>query len=192
LVWHEAENLGIKVKTLYRATHDINREITREANKGNYDLLLVGGSQSLFSDDVVGGKVKTFLGETRCHVGVLVDKDFEVADRIVVLLQDSNDLFLISFAERFILNNDARVVLSDPNRLIKSNITFSMAFEKINLENPQRLELHESHSIDRNFVQSFNLMLISTSGWKDLSRSKNSWLPGAPSILILKPQGNNP
>jgi Kef-type K+ transport system membrane component KefB len=192
LVWHEAEKLGIKVKTLYRATNDINREITREANKGNYDLLLVGGSQSLFSDDVVGGKVKTFLGETRCHVGVLVDKDFEVADRILVFLQDYNDLFLISFAERFITNNDARIVLYDPNRLIKSNVTFSMAVEKIRTENPQRLDLHESHSLHQDFLQSFNLMLISTSGWKDVSKTRNSWVPAAPSILILKPHGAMP
>ncbi|MEO5601853.1 MAG: cation:proton antiporter [Cyclobacteriaceae bacterium] len=190
LVWHEAENLGIKVKTLYRATNDTNKEITGEANKGNYDLLLVGGSQSLFSDDVVGGKVKTYLEETKCHVGVLVDNDFEVADRIVVLLQDFNDLFLISFAERFIINNNARVVLSDPNRLVKTNMIFTMACDKINLENQQRLELHESHNLDTAFIQTFNLVLISTSGWRDLSKTRNLWLSSAPSILILKPQGN--
>ncbi|MEX2231313.1 MAG: hypothetical protein WD824_04090 [Cyclobacteriaceae bacterium] len=138
----------------------------------------------------ITGKVKTFLAETRCHVGVLVDKDFEVADRIVVMLGDFNDLFLISFAERFIIKNNARVVLSDPNRLIKSNITFSMAVEKINGENPQKLEVYESHSLDAAFIQSFNVLLISTSGWKDLSKTRNSWMPAARSILILKPQGN--
>jgi hypothetical protein len=189
LVWHEAEKLGIKVKTLYRATNDTNKEITGEANKG-YDLLLVGGSQSLFSDDVVGGKVKTYLEETKCHVGVLVDKDFEVADRIVVFLQDFNDLFLISFAERFILNNSARVVLLDPNRLVKTNMIFTMAFDKINSENPQRLELHQTHMLDAAFLQTFNLVLISTSGWKDLVKSRTSWLASAPSVLILKPQGD--
>jgi hypothetical protein len=191
LVWHEADKLGIKVKTLYRATNDINKEITGEANNGRYDLLLVGGSQSMFSDDVVGGKVKTFLGETRCHVGVLVDKDFEVADRIVVVLQDFNDLFLISFAERFILNNEARVVLYDPNRLIKSNITFSMAFEKICMENPDRIEVFENPSLTADYLQSFNLLLVSTAAWGHFSKSSLSWMPAAPSVLILRSQNNN-
>lgn len=190
-VWHEAENLGIKVKTLYRATNDINREIRNEANNGRYDLLLVGGSQLMFSDDVVGGKVKALLSETRCHVGVLVDKDFEVADRIVVFLQDFSDLFLMSFAERFILNNQARVVLYDPNRLIKGNITFSMAFEKIKHETPNLIEVYASHSLDANFIQTFNLLLVSTSGWRDLSKSGSTWLSAAPSMLILKAQNNN-
>lgn len=189
LVKHEAQSLGIKVKTLYRATNDINKEITREANKGKYDLLLVGGSHSLFSgDDVLGGKVKNFLEDTTGHVGVLVDKDFEVADRILVALQDFNDLFLISFAERFIQNNNARVTLYDPNRLLKSNMIFSMAIDKINAENTQPIQLHEHHTLSTEFLAGFNLVMVSYSGWKDLTRTKERWLTHTPSVLILKPQ----
>jgi Kef-type K+ transport system membrane component KefB len=188
LVRHEAENLGIKIRTLYRATNDINKEITREANKGKYDLLLVGGSHSVFSDDVVGGKVKNFLEETTGHMGVLVDKDFEVADRILVVLQDFNDLFLISFAERFVQNNNAKVVLSDANRLLKTNMIFSMAVEKVNAENPQRIQVHESHVLTYEFLASFNLVMVSYSGWRDLTRAKSAWLASTPSTLILKPE----
>lgn len=188
-VREEAEKLGIKVKTLYRAANDINREIAREANKRNYDLLLVGGSQSLFSDNVVGGKVKTLMGETRCHVGALVDRDFEVADKVIIVLQDFNDLFLISFAERFIVNNGSSVMLADPHRLVKSNMIFSMAFEKIRSENPERIRLFESHALDADLVRPFDLLLISTSGWKDVDRPANQWIRHAPSMLILKPQG---
>jgi Kef-type K+ transport system membrane component KefB len=188
LVKHEAQNLGIKIKTLYRATNDINKEITREANKGRYDLLLVGGSNSLFSEDVVGGKVKGFLEETTGHVGVLVDRDFEVADRIMVALQDNNDLFLISFAERFVYNNNARIVLSDPNRLLKTNTIFSMAVDKINAEAEQKIQVHESHNITHDFLTGFNLILVSYAGWKDLTRNKKSWLTQTPSVLILKPE----
>jgi Kef-type K+ transport system membrane component KefB len=189
LVMHEAENLNINIKTLYKATNDINKEITGEANKGKYDLLLVGGSRGVFSADVVGGKVKNYLEETTCQVGVLVDKDFEVADRIVLMLQDFSDLFLISFAERFIQNNDAKVVLSDPNRLVKMNTTFRMAVEKINNENPKSIEVHESHGQSEEFFNRFNLLLISYAAWKHLNRSKNQWINYTPTTLILKPEG---
>lgn len=187
LVKHEAENLGVKIHTIYRATNDINKEITGEASKGKYDLLLVGSSHSVFSSDVVGGKVKNFLEETRCHVGVLVDRDFEVADRILVHLQDFNDLFLISFAERFIENNNAKVTISDPNRLIKSNTIFSMAVAKINNEIKDSVAVREAHAHSQEFLNSFNLVLVSYSGWKDLTRLRESWLPQSPSVLILKP-----
>jgi Kef-type K+ transport system membrane component KefB len=189
LVNHEAENLNIKVKTIYKAINDINKEITGEANRNNYQLLLVGGSRGVFSADVVGGKVKNYLEETACQVGVLVDKDFEVADRIVLMLQDFSDLFLVSFAERFIQNNNAKVVLSDPNRLVKMNTIFRMAVEKINSENPKSIEVHESHAYTEDFFSDFNLVLISYSAWKHLNRSKNPWLAYTPTILILKPEG---
>lgn len=189
LVKQEAESLAIKIKTLYRATNDINREITREANKGAYDLLLVGGSHSLFSHNVVGGKVKTLIGETRCHVGVLVDRGFESADRLMVLLQDINDLFLLSFVERFVSNSHTAIVVADPHRLIKTNITFSMAFARINSQNPERLRLHESYTPDPDPNQRFDLVLVSTSGWRDLRKTANPWVTGSQSFLILKPVG---
>jgi Kef-type K+ transport system membrane component KefB len=189
LVKHEAQSLAINIKTLYRATNDINKEITKEAARGQYDLLLVGGSRTIFGGDVVGGKVKNYLEETKCQVGVLVDKDFEVADRIVVMLQDFSDLFLISFAERFIQNNSAKVVLSDPNRLVKMNTTFRLAVEKVNHENPNSIEVHESHAHTEEFFSRFNLLLISYSSWRHINRSKNTWLAYTPSVLILKPEG---
>ena len=187
LVKHEAESLGVKIHTIYRATNDINKEVIGESSKGKYDLLLIGSSHSIFSGDVVGGKVKNFLEETRCHVGVLVDRDFEVADRILVHLQDFNDLFLISFAERFVENNNAKVTISDPNRLIKSNTIFSMAISKINNEVKDSVSVHEAHSLTQEFLNSFNLVLVSYSGWRDLTRSRVNWLPQSPSVLILKP-----
>lgn len=188
LVKHEADNLGIKIRTLYRATHDINKEITGEVAKGKYDLLLVGSSHSIFSGDAVGGKVRTFLEDARCHVGVLVDRDFEVADRILVHLQDIHDLFLISFAERFIANNSAKVTLSDPNRLIKSNTIFSMAVEKIRNENKDSITIHETHTLSQEFLNEFNLVVVSYSDWRDLTKSRQNWLPYTPSVLILKSQ----
>jgi Kef-type K+ transport system membrane component KefB len=189
LVNHEAESLSIKIKTLYKAINDINKEITGEANRNNYHLLLVGGSRGVFSADVLGGKVKNYLEDTNCQVGVLVDKDFEVADRIVLMLQDFSDLFLISFAERFIENNNAKVVLSDPNRLVRMNTIFRMAVDKINSENPKSVEVHESHAHTEDFFSKFNLLLISYSAWRHINRSKNPWLAYTPTILILKPEG---
>ncbi len=147
-VKHEAQQLNINVKTLYRATNDITKEITTQANRGKYDLLLVGGSRSLFTADVLGGKVKNYLEDAQCQVGVLVDKDFNIANRILVPLQDNSDLFLISFAERFIQNNNAHIELYDPNRLIKTNMIFTMAVEKINNEIPGSVSIYESHQLN--------------------------------------------
>jgi Kef-type K+ transport system membrane component KefB len=186
LVKQEAENLNIRIKTIYRATNDINKEVMREAKKGKYDLLLVGSSRSVFSEDVVGGKVKNFLEETHGHVGVLVDKDFEVADRILVYLHDVNDLFLISFAKRFVHNNHARITFLDAGQLIRKEARFAKAFEQLNSENPATAQLRESGSLPPDTIEGSNLVIISYRAWKDSGDSSRQWLSQTPSLLILK------
>ncbi|RAW02773.1 cation:proton antiporter [Pseudochryseolinea flava] len=190
LVKQEADQLKIDITTLYRATNDISKEITTQANRGKYDLLLVGGSKSLFSADVLGGKVKDYLEDVHCQIGVFVDKDFDVADKILVPLQDNTDLYLISFAERFIQNNNAKVVLYDRNRLLKTNMIFSMAVEKINTEYADSISVLESHQISGDYLKAFNLVMMSYGQWKDFSRQKTSWINYTPSVLILKSQEN--
>jgi hypothetical protein len=63
---------------------------------------------------------------------------------------------------------------------------FSMAVDKINAENTQQLQRHESHILTQEFLLGFNLVLVSYSGWKDLTRTKQSWLVNTPSVLIMK------
>lgn len=187
-VREEADSLGIKLSTLYRAANDINREITSEVNSGNYDLLLVGGSQSLFGDDVVGGKVKAFMNEARCHVGVLVDRNFNQPQTIQVLLLVPDDLFLLSFAERFASVGKGKLTVRDPHRLVRGNITFSMAVEKIGRESQMKVDVEDDASpVVGGGI--FDLILMSTSGWKHRRKTMNGALAGDASFLILKSFG---
>jgi Kef-type K+ transport system membrane component KefB len=186
-VKNEAEQLSISIKTLYKATNDIRKEITSVANKGRYNLLLVGGSRSLFTDDVTGGKVKSYLEDTHCQVGVLVDKDFSVADTILMPILDGADFFLISFAERFIQNNHAKVQLMDVGGFVKNNDVFLKAIKKINEESNGSISLAENTTMDSEFLKQFDLMVISHNHWKSDSKNKAVWLAHAPSVLIIKP-----
>jgi Kef-type K+ transport system membrane component KefB len=185
LVKQEADNLNIHIKTIYRATNDISKEVMRETKKGKYDLLLVGSSRSVFSDDVVGGKVKNFLEETKGHVGVLVDKDFEVADRIMLFLQDDDDLFLLSFAERFVRNNNAHVTLADPHQLVKEE-DFKAAVEKLNSESASAVSIFESTNVQADQLAGFNLVMISYSAWGNSDENHRQLLSQSASLLILK------
>jgi hypothetical protein len=78
------------------------------------------------------------------------------------------------------------VELYDPSRLVKTNMIFSMAVEKINHEVPGSVSIYESHQFNPDHMKNFDLMLVSYGQWKDLSKSKTPWISFAPSILILK------
>jgi len=50
----ESENLNQKITTLFKASNDIDSEISEVANKGDYDLLLIGVGQSIFEGSLLG------------------------------------------------------------------------------------------------------------------------------------------
>lgn len=51
---HEAKELNQKITTLYKASSDIDSDITEVANKGKYDLLLVGVGHSIYEGSLLG------------------------------------------------------------------------------------------------------------------------------------------
>jgi len=53
-VMTEAKLLNQKISTLFKVTHNVDADITEIANKGNYDLLLVGIGQSIFEGSLLG------------------------------------------------------------------------------------------------------------------------------------------
>jgi Kef-type K+ transport system membrane component KefB len=50
----ESEVLDQKITTLYKASNDIDADIAEVANKGNYDLLLIGVGQSIYEGTLLG------------------------------------------------------------------------------------------------------------------------------------------
>lgn len=53
-VIQESQNLNQKITTLFKASNDIDSDIAEVANKGGYDLLLVGVGQSIFEGSLLG------------------------------------------------------------------------------------------------------------------------------------------
>ncbi|KEO75853.1 cation:proton antiporter [Anditalea andensis] len=49
-----SEQLGQKITTLFKASNNIDSDITEVANKGGFDLLLVGVGQSIFEGSLLG------------------------------------------------------------------------------------------------------------------------------------------
>ncbi len=53
-IFEESKSLNQKITTLFKITSDIESDITEVANKGEYDLLLIGIGQSIFEGSLLG------------------------------------------------------------------------------------------------------------------------------------------
>jgi len=50
----ESTKLNLPIKTLYKVNNNVNDTILEDTNSGNYDILLIGAGQSLFSGTLLG------------------------------------------------------------------------------------------------------------------------------------------
>ena len=67
----EANNIGITLETIFKASQNIDREIAEIANQEKYDFMLVGVAQSVFEGSVLGRLIGFFSAIT--NPGRIID-----------------------------------------------------------------------------------------------------------------------
>lgn len=110
-----AGDLGIRLKTIYKTSTNITKDIIRILEEGDYKLLLIGAARSFFSDDILGGKIRTILSETECNAGILFSARLENVKNIHVLFGEEKDMGLLRIARRISDNYDSGLSLVDLN-----------------------------------------------------------------------------
>jgi Kef-type K+ transport system membrane component KefB len=214
----ESKELNQKITTFFKASVDIENDIVDVANKGSFDLLIVGYGNSIYDGtflgklfgfttkiinpdriiDKVTGKEKLFesnpfderirfiIAKTEIPVGILVERDLSKINKVFIPIEDENDDFIFEYSEMLIENSDAEIVVwqnEESNsgfQLIKENII------SINEKYPNKIHATKNKSIDKNFLNDFDLILISIETWKKINESDDNWLEDCPSLLIIK------
>ncbi|MBN9283890.1 MULTISPECIES: cation:proton antiporter [Flavobacterium] len=145
------------------------------------------GKEKLFENSPFDERTEQILAKTDVPVGVLVDKNFEKADRVFVTLFDNSDAFLIDYAQKLIANVESQVTVLDVVGNIKNNATIKEGIRAIEQQAPNHIKLLNERKIEKDFLQEQDLMIISVDSWKKLVESRSTWLNNTPSLLILKP-----
>jgi hypothetical protein len=57
----EAKRLGINIRTIFKASQDIERDIVETANSGNYDLIIAGKAHSLYEGSLLGRLLRIII-----------------------------------------------------------------------------------------------------------------------------------
>lgn len=217
-VIEESKKLKQKITTLFKASNDIDSEITEVANEGDYDLLLVGIGQSIFEGSLLGkilgfttrfinpeklinqvtGKESLFenspfdertrniLNKSKVSVGVLIDKNFSTAETVFVPIFSINDAFLIQLVQKLINNSGSQITIIDVSGQIKNNPELKEKIRAIEQKAPNHISVQNERVINKEFLNTQNLMIVSIDTWKELVDSKSLWLSDIPSALIVR------
>jgi len=211
-ILEEAENLGMKIQTQYEISNNVGMDITNISNKGGYDFLLVGAGITwsnlpndiaanqywdfkknralkldawFLPNELLKDKTRMFIEETQCPVGVFINRDFERADNVLLILDSDQDLYLLRYAQDLLKTTNGSIAVLNrtaPENSAQENIQKELAllFESV----PTANALFEK-DITASLLSAYDFMLISYAAWNDVSEHYKEALQLMPSTLII-------
>jgi len=151
-----AQSKELDLMTEYRTAEAVSQEITRTANRGKFDLLVVGSSRPLIGSDKTGGKARYFFDKVKSDVALVIDNGFTQLHKVLIIYQDeSSGTYLNSLTPLF-------------DQSIETDIEF----------------LDGKTTIDHDLKQ-YDLIITGLGCFRSQQRSGASWTYGPASILIF-------
>jgi len=216
---NESKKLNQEITTIFKATGDIETDIADVAQKGEYDLVLVGLGKSIFEGTILGkvlgftsriinpdrlldkftGKEGLFenspfdertrliISKTKTPLGILIDKDLQKVERVLVSVFSIGDVFLIDYAQKLIYNNNSQVAILDNLSKKKNNFIVENALVAIEEKHANNISFLNLEEMSKPLLLKQDLMIFSLETWKKLVDEEVSWLTDIPSVLIIKP-----
>jgi hypothetical protein len=145
----------------------------------------VAGKEKIFGSSPFDARTQNILSGSKVPVGIFVDKNTGTFNQVIVPLYSEKDGILVEYIQRLIKNSGAEITVCDSAGIIKNQLEIKEAIRAIEHETPNRIKKSDK-VIDEQFIGQFQLMMVTTDGWKKLVDSRQTWLKQTPSILILQ------
>ncbi len=119
-----AREKDLNVSTEYRTTEIVSQEIARTANKGKYNLLVVGSSKPLLGRDKTGGKARYFFENVKSDVALVIDNGFKKINKVLIYCMDKESSeYLEKVSTRFGSDIEVDKVLIEGNKVQEKDYT---------------------------------------------------------------------
>jgi Kef-type K+ transport system membrane component KefB len=144
------------------------------------------GKEGLFENSPFDERTRQIIAKTKTPIGILIDKELQQVNQVIIPIFSSEDSFLIDYAQKLIHNNNSKIMILDVNGSIDTNFVLKSAINSLGEKYPENIKMMNDKIIKKDFLANLDLMIISVESWKVLLDSHSIWLRRVPSVLILK------
>ncbi|PSK91441.1 cation:proton antiporter [Taibaiella chishuiensis] len=208
----EADQLDMAMQTLFKPSVNRDEEIAAVANKGHYDLLLIGMGQPLFEGTLLGkilGFTSRIINPERWYKTLtgaekLFPQDaFDDGTRYIAkaagipvgILVDKEPerleriyIPVYDKSDVFLATYMQRLLDNPGLQLTLADPEGMLGPEALHtIQQTGNLSVARSYATDKAFFEEQDLVLISLDSWKHMIEKQEEWLGYHASILILKP-----
>jgi len=144
------------------------------------------GKEGLFENSPFDERTRQIISKTKIPLGILIDKELQQVDQVIIPIFSSEDSFLIDYAQKLIYNNNSQIKFFDVNGNIETNFVLKSAVNSLEEKYPENITILNEKIIKKDFLVNVDLMIISVESWKVVLDLHSIWLRRVPSVLILK------
>lgn len=144
------------------------------------------GKEGLFENSPFDDRTRLIISKCKKPLGILVDKELNEVKEVFMPIFNSEDAFLIDYAQKLIYNNDSKVTVLEINNQVKNNFIIENSIQTLENNYPENIAVIDESEMKAGFLAKQDLMIISLESWKKLVDSQSVWLSTVPSVLIIK------
>lgn len=178
-----ANELNVDLKTIYKTTEDVTKEILRTSRKEKANLLLMGAAKSVFTKNVLGGKVKNIIEQAKCNVGVFIDKDFQEINNVLILSDNVYFEKFINISDRLLINSSCNITFILSEGAVKTKLPEMLAKN-------ERIQYFENFKTDASSLKNYDLLITNVDYFERKLRDRSILIDAAPSLLLLNFKDN--
>ena len=175
-----SESLGIDVSTRFKVTVEVKKEIVATVKKGNYNLLVLGGSKPLYGDDPMSKTIKHVLEKCDCRVAIYTNRILQNITNVVTVVSSEADLFLLNYADNISKNANAS------HTVIKRNYKGDQSefmYMQYTFAEPKMKEVKRLFEIPD--MKLYDIIVVSINFWEEIEQM-NTDLKSSKKLLIFK------
>jgi Kef-type K+ transport system membrane component KefB len=165
--------------------NDIAANQYRESAQRRYLKPLRGAESWFFPATLLKDKTKYFIEQSNCPVGVFVNRDFEKATQILLVLDTDKDLYLLPYAQMLLkFTSGSLAIIDRSNDGISGKENKDKIIDLFLKTNTTAFLLPEKE-ISSGLLIQYNFMLIGYNTWNYVSENEKETLQQMPSTLII-------
>lgn len=144
------------------------------------------GKEKLFQSSPFDDKINLILSRCTTPVGILIDRKLSMLQNVVVTIHSTEDVFLLSYAQKLITNSNSSISLLIMTPSFMFNAEFTESINSFKREYPNNYNLITEQDIDSKYISQTDLIIISMNSWIKLTKLRKTWAKNIPSIFIAK------
>ena len=165
--------------------NDIAANQYRDSIKSRFRQSLAAAESWFLPNELLKDKTKMFIEQANSPVGVFVNRDFEKATEILLVIDSEQDLYLLPYTETLLKStNGTLTIVIRPTNTNSNEKTIKEQLDSFS-KRIKSISILPDTDITGELLSEYNFMIIAYETWNDVSENYKEALQEMPSTLIL-------